>query len=214
MYLSENSLFYSAPQHNGLDFSRGQLEDITVHNYSIMSAAKTSGRTELQYTVAKSNILLAYTCLTECCECQQEHRKQRNLTDVLHTEQWSTAMLYPYLLKWNIFPTWFFYSASSCFHIITNMWAVPVWSGQLTRLVGWDCWQGGTDSTQSAPEVNKSSPRCILKWLSTFPFLPPQTVVTSSCSASLEENVSPGFAVLTTLLWTDRLLLLFQAKIQ
>lgn len=92
-----------------------------------MSAAKTNGSTELQYTVPKRNILLAYICLIEFCECQQGHRKQRNLTDVLHAGQWSTAMLYPYLLKWNIFPTWFFYSASSCFHIVTNIWAVPVW---------------------------------------------------------------------------------------
>lgn len=30
MYLSENYLLDSAPQHDSLDFSRGQLEDITV----------------------------------------------------------------------------------------------------------------------------------------------------------------------------------------
>lgn len=54
----------------------------------------------------------------------------------------------------------------------------------------------------------------LLKWLSAFPYLPPQTVVTSSCSASLEDNLSAAFAVLTTLLGTDRLLLLVQVKMQ
>lgn len=148
MYLFENYLLYSAPQHNSLDFSRGQLEDITVQNYSIMCAAKTSGSTELQYTVPKRNILLACTCLIEFWECQQGHSKQRNLTDVLHAEQWSTAMLYPYLLEWNIFPARFFYSASSCLHISqTHELYLCGWSGQLTQLgmpiillAAWD-WQ-------------------------------------------------------------------------
>lgn len=187
-----------------------------------MCAAKTNWSTELQYIVPKRHILQAYTCLIEFCECQQGHRKQRNLTDVLHAEQWSAAMLYPYLLKWNIFPTWFFYSASSCSHIVTNRWAVPVWLIRPVHRTGNPNSPPGNEGltahkghwAQVPGKLTRAAISVLLKWLSTFPYLPPQTVVTSSCSVSLEENVLPGFAELTTLLWTDRLLLLVKAKIR
>lgn len=48
-----------------------------------MAAAKTNGNTELQYTVLRRSILLAWICLIKFCECQIfSHRDTNDLKEL------------------------------------------------------------------------------------------------------------------------------------
>lgn len=48
-----------------------------------MAAAKTNGNTELQYTVLKMSILVAWICLIKFCECQIfSHKDAKDLHEL------------------------------------------------------------------------------------------------------------------------------------